>query len=84
MCRSCGSGAGPLRSEGEASAHVRARHAAAAARCACGALLAGPRYRCPAPACTHTFAVQYLLERHMHTHHTPPNHQVSSNMLLYF
>ncbi|XP_073957656.1 zinc finger protein Lobe isoform X2 [Choristoneura fumiferana] len=76
VCRSCGGGA--LRSEAEGAAHVRARHAAA--RCACGAVLPGARamrahaaahhaYRCPAPACTDTFAVQYLLERHMQAHH---------------
>lgn len=79
VCRSCGAGAGALRSEAEGAAHVRARHAAAAPRCACGALLgggAGPRsarphraYRCPVPACNDAFAVQYLLERHMQAHH---------------
>ncbi|KAG6440479.1 hypothetical protein O3G_MSEX001307 [Manduca sexta] len=82
VCRSCGASAGSLRSEAEGAAHVRSRHAAGAARCACGALLAGVRharptrpYRCPVPPCTDSFAVQYLLERHMQMHHTIP-HQV--------
>ncbi|XP_045495753.1 zinc finger protein 423-like [Colias croceus] len=81
VCRSCGSNGGALRSEAECTAHVRNRHAAA--RCACGAVVAGARalrehaaahhsYRCPVPACTDTFAVQYLLERHMQVHHTIP------------
>ncbi|XP_035451310.2 zinc finger protein 521 isoform X1 [Spodoptera frugiperda] len=79
VCRSCGVGAGALRSEAEGAAHVRSRHAAAAPRCACGALLGSgvaartPRphraYRCPVPACNDAFAVQYLLERHMQAHH---------------
>ncbi|CAD0194821.1 unnamed protein product [Chrysodeixis includens] len=79
VCRSCGAGAGALRSEAEGAAHVRARHAATAPRCACGALLGSgvsartPRphraYRCPVPACNDAFAVQYLLERHMQAHH---------------
>lgn len=80
VCRSCGSGAGALRSEAEGAAHVRARHAAAAARCACGALLAGPRYRCPVPGCTHSFAVQYLLERHIHTHHAPAHQALNGEV----
>ncbi|XP_013191174.2 zinc finger protein 423 homolog [Amyelois transitella] len=75
MCRSCGAGGGALRSEAAAAAHVRTRHAPP--RCACGAVLAGnvrpPRaFRCPVPACTDTFAVQYLLERHMQAHHAIP------------
>ncbi|XP_047985519.1 zinc finger protein 423 homolog isoform X4 [Leguminivora glycinivorella] len=75
VCRSCGGS--PLRSEAEGAAHVRARHGAA--RCSCGAVLAGARalrahaqlhaYRCPAPGCADSFAVQYLLERHMQAHH---------------
>lgn len=79
VCRSCGSAGGALRSEAEGAAHVRARHAAA--RCACGAVLAGARalrahtaahhaYRCPVPTCAETFTVQYLLERHLQMHHT--------------
>lgn len=79
MCRSCGGGAGALRSEAEGAAHVRSRHAAGVARCTCGALMTGQRhvrparpYRCPVPTCTDTFAVQYLLERHMQAHHTLP------------
>ncbi|XP_041975177.1 zinc finger protein 423 homolog [Aricia agestis] len=78
ICRSCGSAGGALRTEAEGAAHVRARHAAA--RCACGAVLPGARalrahtaahhaYRCPVPNCTESFAVQYLLERHMQAHH---------------
>ncbi|XP_059051121.1 zinc finger protein 423 homolog isoform X1 [Achroia grisella] len=72
VCRSCGGGAGALRSEAAAAAHVRTRHAAP--RCGCGATRAPAHrpYRCPAPACAHTFAVHYLLERHLQTHHAPP------------
>lgn len=96
VCRSCGAAGGPLRSEAAGAAHVRARHAAA--RCACGAILAGSRalrahaaahhaYRCPVSSCSDTFAVQYLLERHMQVHHTVV-HQVESltvcsNIILY-
>lgn len=79
VCRSCGASAGALRSEAEGAAHVRTLHAAAAPRCACGALIgsgvaaraARPHraYRCPVPACSDAFAVQYLLERHMQAHH---------------
>lgn len=78
MCRGCGASAGALRSEAEGAAHVLSRHAS---RCACGAVLSGARarghraYRCPVPACTDTFTVQYLLERHMQAHHTMA-HQV--------
>ncbi|KAL0901501.1 hypothetical protein ABMA27_006740 [Loxostege sticticalis] len=87
MCRSCGGNAGPIRSEAEGTAHVRTRHAAA--RCACGAVLGGagarlPRphraYRCPAPACNDTFAVQYLLERHMQAHHAAPHQAINGDM----
>ncbi|CAH2050431.1 unnamed protein product, partial [Iphiclides podalirius] len=69
MCRPCGASGGTMRSEAEGAAHVRARHAAA--RCGCGAVLPAPRraYRCPAPACADSFAVQYLLERHVQMHH---------------
>lgn len=85
ICRACGAGGGALRSEAEATAHVRARHAAR--RCTCGAVLAGERalrahaaghahYRCPAPACPDTFAVQYLLERHVQAQHAMSTHQV--------
>ncbi|CAH0405359.1 unnamed protein product [Chilo suppressalis] len=92
MCRGCGGGAGPLRSEAEGAAHVRARHAAGAARCTCGAVLGGPgagpgrlpraarAYRCPAPACTDTFAVHYLLERHVQTHHAPQHPAINGDM----
>ncbi|VVC91973.1 unnamed protein product [Leptidea sinapis] len=56
VCRSCGSSGGALRSEAEGAAHVRSRHVAA--RCGCGAVVAGARalrahcarhhsYRCP-------------------------------------
>lgn len=74
ICRGCGAGAGALRSEAEGAVHVLARHAA---RCTCGAVLSAQRsrprgYRCPVPACTDTFAVQYLLERHLQAHHTMP------------
>ncbi|XP_021206278.1 zinc finger protein 521 isoform X2 [Bombyx mori] len=87
MCRSCGGSGGALRSEAEGVAHVRARHGAGVSRCTCGALQAGPRpvrpprpYRCPVPACTENFAVQYLLERHMQAHHALP-HQVLNGEL---
>ncbi|XP_032528273.1 zinc finger protein 423 isoform X2 [Danaus plexippus] len=77
VCRSCGAAGGPMRSEAEGAAHVRARHAAA--RCSCGAVLSGSRalrahaashhaYRCPISTCSDSFAVQYLLERHMQVH----------------
>ncbi|KAL4712631.1 hypothetical protein ACJJTC_007928 [Scirpophaga incertulas] len=80
MCRSCGAGVGPLRSEAEGAAHVRARHAAS--RCACGALPARrPRaFRCPAPACSDTFAVQYLLERHMQAHHATSHQPLNGEL----
>ncbi|KAJ2947902.1 hypothetical protein O0L34_g9692 [Tuta absoluta] len=75
MCRGCGASGGAMRSEAEGAAHVLSRHAA---RCTCGAVVASPRarshraYRCPVPTCTDTFAVQYLLERHMQAHHAMP------------
>ncbi|XP_026493706.2 zinc finger protein 423 [Vanessa tameamea] len=89
VCRSCGTAGGPLRTEAEGAAHVRARHAAA--QCACGAILAGSRalrahtaahhaYRCPVPSCTDTFAVQYLLERHMQVHHTVTHQSINGDM----
>ncbi|XP_047021367.1 zinc finger protein 423 homolog isoform X1 [Helicoverpa zea] len=90
VCRSCGAGAGALRSEAEGAAHVRTRHAAAAPRCACGALLGSgvasrtPRphraYRCPVPACNDAFAVQYLLERHMQAHHAMQQQVLNGEM----
>lgn len=93
VCRSCGAGAGALRSEAEGAAHVRTRHAATAPRCACGALLGSgvsartPRphraYRCPVPACNDAFAVQYLLERHMQAHHAIQQ-QVHITLIFYF
>lgn len=85
VCRGCGAGAGALRSEAEGAAHVLARHAA---RCSCGAVLSAQRarpraYRCPVPTCTDTFAVQYLLERHMQAHHTTPQAVSNYALILY-
>ncbi|XP_034835743.2 zinc finger protein 423 homolog isoform X1 [Maniola hyperantus] len=90
VCRSCGSAGGALRSEAEGAAHVRARHAAS--RCGCGAVLAGARalrahaaahhtYRCPVPTCTESFAVQYLLERHMQTHHAVTHQGLNGDII---
>ncbi|KPI94891.1 Zinc finger protein 521 [Papilio xuthus] len=86
VCRPCGAGGGggagcTMRSEAEGAAHVRARHGGA--RCRCGALLAAPRrhYRCPAPACPDTFAVQYLLERHMQMHHAVMQQTLNGEMV---
>ncbi|XP_072943153.1 zinc finger protein 423 homolog isoform X2 [Epargyreus clarus] len=90
LCRSCGAGGGALRSEAEGAAHVRARHASA--RCACGAVLPGARalrahaathhaYRCPVPTCADSFAVQYLLERHMQAHHTVAQQALNGEMV---
>ncbi|CAK1602060.1 unnamed protein product [Parnassius mnemosyne] len=84
MCRPCGGSAGAMRSEAEGAAHVRARHAAA--RCGCGAALPAPPalrrpYRCPAPACAHTFAVQYLLERHVQLHHAVAQQTLNGEMV---
>ncbi|XP_050681264.1 zinc finger protein 423 homolog isoform X2 [Leptidea sinapis] len=89
VCRSCGSSGGALRSEAEGAAHVRSRHAAA--RCGCGAVVAGARalrahcarhhsYRCPVPSCSDAFAVQYLLERHMQVHHTMPPQEFNGDV----
>ncbi|XP_068626726.1 zinc finger protein 423 homolog [Battus philenor] len=81
MCRPCGASGGAMRSEAEGAAHVRARHAAA--RCACGAAQPAPRraYRCPAPACPHSFAVHYLLERHMQMHHALAQQAINGEMV---
>ncbi|XP_045536687.1 zinc finger protein 423 homolog [Papilio machaon] len=89
VCRPCGAGGaggaggtgGTMRSEAEGAAHVRARHGGA--RCRCGALLAAPRrhYRCPAPACPDTFAVQYLLERHMQMHQNVMQQTLNGEMI---
>ncbi|XP_052739969.1 zinc finger protein 423-like isoform X2 [Bicyclus anynana] len=90
VCRSCGSASGALRTEAEGAAHVRARHAAQ--RCACGAVLPGARalrahaaahhsYRCPVPTCSESFAVQYLLERHIQVHHALTHQGVNGDII---